>query len=155
MTKIISGFPCIGKTTIGNSNKFKYNDIEFRETAAQRGMSELDKEKLFDNYANIIELIYKSNYYDYLFVTDNYKLIDNLIERNIEFTYVVPDIKDINFAKIYKERVLARNNLDWYNNVISPKLEILEYEINKVKNYPKANILLLDTKHPLLKNLIF
>lgn len=154
MTKIISGFPCIGKSTIGLSNKMKYNDLEFRETAAQRGMTEENKDKLFKSYIEVVKLIHESNYYDYLFITDNKRMISELIEAGIPFTYIVPDVNDSNYIKEHKNRVIERNNLKWYEDIIIPRLTILEDEIEKIQDYPNANIEYLTTNRPFLKDII-
>lgn len=53
-TKIIVGFPCIGKTSLYQENKEKYMDLEFRETASTKGIDEQSKLRVFSNYLNIV-----------------------------------------------------------------------------------------------------
>ena len=63
--KVISGFPCIGKTTLCHENKDRFMDLEFRETASTMGMNAEQKKRVFDAYGLIITEIFQENYYEY------------------------------------------------------------------------------------------
>jgi hypothetical protein len=56
--KIISAYPCLGKTTIANSDKEKFFDREFFESRTVIGMSDDVIDKLFSSFADIIEIQY-------------------------------------------------------------------------------------------------
>lgn len=56
--KIISAYPCLGKTTIANSDKEKFFDREFFESRTVIGMSDDVLDKLFSSFADIIEIQY-------------------------------------------------------------------------------------------------
>lgn len=144
MTKIIAGFPCIGKTTVGNWDKHRFMDLEFRETASARGMSKANIERLYDNYIEIIKNIVSTGYYEFLFVTDNPKMLDRLINSGLKITYVIPDPQDSHYINFHKGLVLNRDSEDWYTEVIEPRLENLMQSIEKVSSKPYNNILFLE-----------
>lgn len=152
-TKIIVGFPCIGKTSLYQENKDKYMDLEFRETASTKGMDEQSKLRVFSNYLNIVKEIVNTEYYDYLFVTDNILMIKNLIECELEFTFVGPNPNDVEFINTHYKRVLNRNNQLWYKNIIIPRLNELKrtLELLRLNN---INIVFLNNEAPFLKDVI-
>lgn len=152
--KVISGFPCIGKTTLCHENKDRFMDLEFRETASTMGMNAEQRKRIFDAYGRIITEIFQENYYEYLFVTDNRLMLEELHKRKIPFTYIVPDISDNEFMEQYKERVYHRNDKDWYDRIIIPRLDNYYDIIDYVKSIPHANIQYLNTKQPYLADQI-
>lgn len=56
MTKIISAFPCLGKTTIFSLNKDTMFDREFNESRSIKGMSIEDRDVFFQQCASIVQL---------------------------------------------------------------------------------------------------
>lgn len=135
MTKIISGFPCIGKTTLYQTNKRIYMDLEFRETATTKGMTLAQKDSVFSYYAQIIKTVYEAAYYDYVFVTDNRLLLKHLYLLHVPYTLVVPHPTDHAYICEHHKRVLARNDQQWYDLIIQPRLDALDAIINLVNKY--------------------
>ncbi|MBC1483977.1 hypothetical protein HCJ47_11210 [Listeria sp. FSL L7-1558] len=127
MTKIISAFPCMGKTTIFSLNKDTMFDREFNESRSIRGMSTEERDVFFQQCANIVQLQQKIGYYDYIFITDNPLLVSCLDAQII--THVYPNVFDEAVMHEYKQRVLERNDIVWYERVITPKLGYLKGHI--------------------------
>lgn len=152
-TKIISGFPCIGKTTLYNSNRDKFMDLEFRETATSKGMDDRTLYKLYDSYVNIIECVLQANHYEYVFITDNLMLLKKLINKGISFEYIVPDLSDNDFITEHYNRVLNRNNQEWYNRIIVPRLDCLQDSINYLTDNG-IEVKLLDKNNPYISSFI-
>lgn len=141
MTKVIAGFPCIGKTTLYNEGlQRKFMDLEFRETATTRGMTEEQKEIVFENYACIVEQVIESGTYEFIFVMDDIRLLTKLSKKNISFTLVIPNPKDATFIEEHHQRVLKRNNQEWYDDRIIPRLNMLENTIRMIQEMPNATI---------------
>lgn len=154
MTKIISGFPCIGKTTLyQTSNKRIYMDLEFRETATTKGMTQAQKDAVFNCYAQIIKSVYESAYYDYVFVTDNRLLLKHLYLLHVPYTLVVPHPTDHAYICEHHKRVLKRNNQQWYDLIIQPRLDSLRHTINLVKRYGMS-VKFLDSDNQYLSDIL-
>lgn len=58
MTKIISAFPALGKTTLTKNNKEIFFDYEIYESRATVGLSEENKQLFFENSAKNLKLLY-------------------------------------------------------------------------------------------------
>ena len=101
--KIISAYPCLGKTTIANSNKEKFFDREFFESRTVIGMPNHVINKIFNSFANIIELQYQYGSQDILFITDDERLLKQLRQRNIPYTIVLPDVRQNAVFNEYKK----------------------------------------------------
>lgn len=153
MTKIISGFPCIGKTTLYQTNKRIYMDLEFRESATTKGMTHAQKDSVFSCYAQIIKLIYASAYYDYVFVTDNIMLLKWLYLPDVPYTFVVPDPNDHAYICEHHKRVLERNDQQWYDLIIQPRLDKLDATIYLV-NQDGMPIKYLDSNKRYLSDIL-
>lgn len=130
MTHIISAFPCMGKTSIFELNKETTFDREFNETRSIKGMSAIDCQTFFDQCANIVKLQMNTNVYDYIFITDHPSLVLRLYQKSI--THIYPNFFDKEVMNEYKNRILERNNLEWYERVITPKLSGIESYIEKL-----------------------
>lgn len=113
--KIISAYPCLGKTTIANSNEEKFFDREFFESRTVIGMPDDVVDRLFSSFANIIELQYQYGSQDVLFITDDERLLKHLRRRNIPYTIVLPDVRQNAVFNEYKKRVIERSGIDWWN----------------------------------------
>ncbi|EAE3734167.1 hypothetical protein E4T02_14525 [Listeria monocytogenes] len=127
MTHIISAFPCMGKTTIFSLNKDTMFDREFNESRSIRGMSTEERDVFFQQCANMVQLQQKTGYYDYIFITDNPSLVSRLDSQTI--THVYPNVFDEEVMQEYKQRILERNDIAWYERVITPKLSYLKGHI--------------------------
>lgn len=144
MTKIISAFPCMGKTTIFSLNKDTMFDREFNESRSIRGMSKEEQDVFFQQCANIVQLQQKTGYYDYMFITDNPSLVSCLDAQTI--THVYPNVFDEEVMQEYKQRILERNDLAWYERVITPKLSYLKGHIIALQE-KNCDVKLTDLEH--------
>lgn len=132
--KIISAYPCLGKTTIANSNEEKFFDREFFESRTVIGMSDDVVDRLFSSFANIIELQYQYGLQDVLFITDDERLLKHLRRRNIPYTIVLPDVRQNAVFNEYKKRVIERSGIDWWNRVLESDIENLKSRISIMLN---------------------
>lgn len=144
--KIISAYPCLGKTTIANSNKEKFFDREFFESRTVIGMPNYVINKIFNSFANIIELQYQYGSQDILFITDDERLLKQLRQRNIPYTLVLPDVRQNAVFNEYKKRVIERSGIEWWNRVLESDIEVLKRRItimiDNKKVYEKMGITL-------------
>ena len=145
--KIISAYPCLGKTTIANSNKEKFFDREFFESRTVIGMPNHVINKIFNSFANIIELQYQYGSQDILFITDDERLLKQLRQRNIPYTIVLPDVRQNAVFNEYKKRVIERSGIEWWNRVLESDIEDLKRRItimiDNKKVYEKMGITLI------------
>ena len=132
--KIISAYPCLGKTTIANSNEEKFFDREFFESRTVIGMPDDVVDRLFSSFANIIELQYQYGSQDVLFITDDERLLKHLRRRNIPYTIVLPDVRQNAVFNEYKKRVIERSGIDWWNRVLESDIEDLKSRISIILN---------------------
>lgn len=132
--KIISAYPCLGKTTIASSNEEKFFDREFFESRTVIGMSDDVVDRLFSSFANIIELQYQYGSQDVLFITDDERLLKHLRRRNIPYTIVLPDVRQNAVFNEYKKRVIERSGIDWWNRVLESDIENLKSRISIMLN---------------------
>ena len=136
--KIISAYPCLGKTTITNSNKEKFFDREFFESQTILGMPDDVIDKIFSNFADIVELQYQYGLQDVLFITDDERLLKYLRRRNIPYTIVLPDVRQNTVFNEYKKRVIERSGIEWWNRVLEPDIEDLKRRISIMINNKDA-----------------
>ena len=128
--KIISAYPCLGKTTITNSNKKRFFDREFFESRTVIGMPNHVVDKIFSSFADIIELQYQYGSQDVLFITDDERLLKQLRQRNIPYTIVLPDVRQNAVLNEYKKRVIKRSGIEWWNRVLESDIEDLKSRIS-------------------------
>lgn len=144
--KIISTYPCLGKTTIANSNKEKFFDREFFESRTVIGMPNHIIDKIFNSFADIIELQYQYGSQNILFITDDERLLKQLRQRNIPYTIVLPDVRQNSVFNEYKKRVIGRSGIEWWNRVLESDIEDLKRRISIMidnkKVYEKMGITL-------------
>lgn len=132
--KIISAYPCLGKTTIANSNEEKFFDREFFESRTILGMPDDAIDKIFNSFADIIELQYQYGSQDVLFITDDERLLKHLRQRNIPYTIVLPDVRQNSVFNEYKKRVIERSGIEWWNRVLESDIEDLKCRISIMLN---------------------
>lgn len=130
MTQIISAFPCLGKTTLCNLNRDTIFDREFNESRSVRGMLPEEKAVFFQQCADMVELQKNTNFYDYIFITDNPELVSLLDQDSI--IHVYPDVFDDKVMEYYKKQVIERSGTEWYERVITQKLIHLKEHINQL-----------------------
>lgn len=152
--KVISGFPCIGKTVLAKKNIDSCMDLEFKETATIRGMSNKSMDNVFHAYGCVVEEIYNSDFYKFLFVTDHPLMLRELDKRKIPFTYIIPDITDKEFMKVYKKRVICRDDVDWYARIIEPRLDMYFVNLRYVRSIRNSEIRYINTQFPYLDDLL-
>lgn len=144
--KIISAYPCLGKTTIANSDKEKFFDREFFESRTVIGMPNHVIDKIFNSFADIIELQYQYGSQNILFITDDERLLKQLRQRNIPYTIVLPDVRQNSVFNEYKKRVIGRSGIEWWNRVLESDIEDLKRRISIMidnkKVYEKMGITL-------------
>lgn len=132
--KIISAYPCLGKTTIANSNKEKFFDREFFESRTVLGMPDNVIDKIFSSFADIIEMQYQYGSQDVLFITDDERLLKHLRQRNIPYTIVLPDVRQNAVFNEYKKRVIKRSGIEWWNRLLESDIEDLKHRISIMIN---------------------
>lgn len=144
--KIISAYPCLGKTTIANSNKEKSFDREFFESQTVIGMPNHVIDKIFNSFADIIELQYQYGSQNILFITDDERLLKQLRQRNIPYTIILPDVRQNAVFIEYKKRVIERSGIEWWRRVLESDIEDLKRRISIMidnkKVYEKMGITL-------------
>lgn len=146
MTHIISAFPCLGKTTLFTLNKDTIFDREFNESRSIRGMSQEEQKSFFQHCADMVQLQKDTGYYDYIFITDNPELVTRLDPTYI--THIYPDIFNESVMADYKQSVIERSGLDWYERVIPPKISNLKEHIQELLNLGcDVRLTNLDQKH--------
>ncbi|GAB2022843.1 hypothetical protein RyT2_19170 [Pseudolactococcus yaeyamensis] len=132
MTRIIAAFPCLGKTTLYSLNKDKMFDREFNESRSVRGMDVESTSRFFDSCAEMVNLQVKTGYYDYLFITEDERLVSRLgLSLKNQLTLVFPNVFDRAVMAEYKKLVIERSGIEWYNRVMPTKLASLKERIQK------------------------
>ena len=139
MTVIISAFPCLGKTTLTNQHSDRYLDMEFYESRVTKNMSESQIDQFFANCASTIQLIYDTDAYDVIFITDDDRLIAKLNDLNISIIHVLPNPFNYYHLAEYKQRVIHRSGIDWYEQVLSNDVNQLSDKIDHLR-YQNATI---------------
>lgn len=137
MTVIVSAYPGLGKTTITNSDKNRFFDMEVYESRATKGLSESDINKFFSNIAENINLIYNSNTYEYIFVTDDFRLLKKLEEFNIDIVYIFPNPYNEKDLENYINRLIKRSGKEWFDRVMIDDMRNLKDKITYLKNNKK------------------
>lgn len=137
MTVIVSAYPGLGKTTITNSDKNMFFDMEVYESRATKGLSENDINKFFSNVAENINLIYNSNAYEYIFVTDDFRLLKKLEEFNMEIVYILPNPYKEKDLENYINRLIKRSGKEWFDRVMIDDMRNLKDKITYLKNNKK------------------
>ncbi|MBC2184492.1 hypothetical protein HCB33_14115 [Listeria sp. FSL L7-0233] len=149
MTQIISAFPCLGKTTLCNLNRDTIFDREFNESRSIRGMLSEEKVAFFQQCADMVELQKNTNFYDYIFITDNPDLVSLLDQTSI--IHVYPDVFNDKVMEEYKKQVIERSGEDWYERVIPSKLTHLKEHITKL-NDDGCDVRLTDLEHKYIED---
>jgi len=156
MTKIIVGYPCIGKSMFGRGiGKDYVMDLEFRESATTKGMSPFDRLDVFSHYINVIKKIMVTNYYEYLLVTDDVMMVNQLTAECIPFCIVIPHPNDDEYKEIHKIRTIDRSGEDWYQSVIEHyTYRDLWYLISIAEKNKNVSIKYLNKEKPYITDVI-
>lgn len=132
-TRIISAFPCLGKTSLTQKYKDIYFDFEIYETRATKGMNQLQEFEFFKNCARNIQILYNTGFYEIIFITDDERLLQELRKLNLEIIHVIPNTNKKDDLLEYKERVVARSGLEWFNNILLKDINNLPDKLIKIK----------------------
>lgn len=94
-TRIISAFPCLGKTSLTQKYKDIYFDFEIYETRATKGMNQLQEFEFFKNCARNIQILYETGFYEVIFITDDERLKEKIyfVEPGKYIEDLVPNIR--------------------------------------------------------------
>lgn len=111
-TRIISAFPCLGKTSLTQKYKNIYFDFEIYESRATKGMNQLQEFEFFKNCARNIQILYETGFYEVIFITDDERLLQELRKLNLEIIHVLPNINNKDDLLEYKERVIKRSGIE-------------------------------------------
>lgn len=142
MGYVIYAFAGLGKTTFCKSNKdcIDLEESEFRYLDDIKGENNKGKEKIINkNFPNNYFSAIKESLNKYKYVFVSYNALQYCIENNIEYSIILPKIKDKEF---YIRRYIDRNNPEEFINNL-----IINYEnyINKEKKDKFAeHIIFLD-----------
>ena len=131
MTKIISAFPCMGKTYFASQNPEKSLDLESSDYLFERsGYEHLSSEEFkgipdrkrkvngLNDYLKAIDKEMKTRRYKYIFVAQNPEIIKGIIEMGYEVHYIKPNPID-EAEKVFIQRATKRGNSDkWIHSTI-------------------------------------
>lgn len=153
MTKLIAAYPCLGKTTLSKWNRTSIFDREFNESRSIIGMSTEQIQLFFKACADIICLQLQTNTYEILFITENERLLMELNKRGIKPILIFPDAFDSLYMMRYKENVIKRSGLDWWNRVLASEIPTLPDRIleSQALGY---DVRLTNTLNPYIENVI-
>ena len=132
MTKIISAFPALGKTTLTQNNKEIFFDYEVYESRATVGLSEENQKLFFENCAKNLKLIHDANAYQAVFVTDDDRLLLELKKIGLKVTHVLPDVNNSENLEEYKNRVIKRSGFEWFDKVLKNDLDSLADKVKRL-----------------------
>lgn len=161
MTKIISTFPCMGKTYFASQNPKKALDLESSDYLFERsGYEHLsseefkgipDRKRKVNGLNDYLEAIHKEmqmDRYEYLFVAQNPEIIKGIIEMGYDVHYIKPIPIDES-EEVFIQRATKRGNSDnWIKSTIkflkaSPITQFTNAELKKIYIYliPPASYL--------------
>ena len=143
-TKIVAAYPCLGKTTIANSNRERFFDREFFESRSTKNMSAEDRSRFFDLCADMIELQFLAKTHKVLFISEDDEILLRLIRKKIPFELVLPNVFVDSVMSEYKTRVIKRSGEEWWERVIAPELPYLKDRINFYKSQNLVKVYLIN-----------
>lgn len=128
MTKIISAFPCMGKTHCSKNND-RVLDLESSDYFFEKkGFEELSNEKFkglqnrikretgLEDYISAIIAAESSEKYDYIFISQSPDVIRELLKRKKKVFFLKPQPTKESLS-IFRERAKNRgNNSEWIKN---------------------------------------
>ena len=153
MTNVIAAYPCLGKTTLCQLNKNSVFDREFNESRSIIGMSEEQIKAFFRICADMIFLQIQTNTYEILFITEDERLISELYFRGLKPVLVFPNAFDSSYMKEYKDKVIGRSGIDWWNRVLACEIPMLTERIKKYEQLG-YDVRLTDSQRPYIEDVI-
>lgn len=150
MTKLIAAYPCLGKTTLSQLNRTTIFDREFNESRSTIGMTEEQVRDFFKACADIICLQMHTGTYEVLFITEDERLLSELYSRGIQPVLVFPDAFNSIYMEQYKEKVIERSGIDWWNRVLAPEIPTLA---ERIREYKKSgyDVRLTNSENPYIE----
>ena len=133
-TRIISAYPCLGKTTLSKVSKNRFLDMEFNESSKTKMMSEVERSHFFDFCVQKIEEEYYSGNFEIIFISEDDEILKRLLSKKISFILILPNALNKRVMQDYKSRVIYRSGESWWNNVIEPEICSLRKRIEFYKN---------------------
>lgn len=138
-TKIISAFPCLGKTFFAEKNKETSIDLEssnyffdktgFESLSAEefKGLKNRTKrENGLKSYLTAIDEAVKSNKYKYVFISQNPEVVKGILKLGYKVHLVKPNPGKESEKEFIKRAIKRGNNMDWINSTIPYLSEDLE-----------------------------
>lgn len=149
-TKIISAFPCLGKTFFAANNKdialdLESSDFFFDKTGFESYSSEkfkglsnrVKKENGLQDYLKVIDDAVKSNNYSFVFLSQSPDVVKGVLDLGYEVHLVKPEPGQESEKEFVRRAKLRGNNDQWINSVIKflsedPTSYYSENELKKI-----------------------
>ena len=130
-TKIISAFPCLGKTFFASNNKdialdLESSDFFFDKTGFEHYSSEefkglsnrVKKENGLQDYLTAIDEAVKSNNYNYVFISQTPDVIKGILNLGYEVYLIKPEPGEESEKEFVRRAKLRGNNDQWIDSTI-------------------------------------
>ena len=95
-------------------------------------MNQLQEFEFFKNCARNIQILYNTGFYEIIFITDDERLLQELRKLNLEIIHVIPNINKKDDFLEYKDRVIRRSGIDWFNNILLKDINVLPNKLLKI-----------------------
>jgi hypothetical protein len=125
-TKLISGFPGVGKSYLFNNTDLKVLDSD---------SSTFDKNEFPSNYIKHIK--YNIGKVDIILISSHKEVRDALVDNNLLFTLIYPKIE---LKKEYLKRYRKRGSNEGFINFISNNWENFILDLDNQKNCNKIKL---------------
>lgn len=135
---IIAGFPCVGKTTMGNKyenvidlSSTKYHYIVEQDKINEQLKGNEKQHKVNPNWPQnyIDEVVRIKDKYDVVFVCDRVEILSLMISQNIDFLIAMPH-KNLKYD--YIERAKQRGNNEKFLKIYEEKFNIWWNDMNSL-----------------------
>ena len=152
---IVSAFPGLGKTYLGDKFRKDYFDRDFHETRSLAGVNPVLKNELVELFAKTIITQYVADTYKAIFITDYWPILEKVLSYDVirDFVYVAPDTNDNEFMEQYKDRIIKRSGYPFYSDIVEPRLNDMPM-VTEYLSYRRADIRYADSDHPYLSDII-
>lgn len=130
-TKIISAFPCLGKTFFAANNKdialdlessdFFFDKTGFEDYSSEqfKGLSNrVKKENGLQDYLKAIDEAVKSNNYNFVFISQTPDVVKGVIDLGYDVHLVKPEHGEESEKEFIRRAKLRGNNDQWINSTI-------------------------------------
>lgn len=116
-------------------------------------MSEDQIKEFFKACADIVCLQIKADAYQVLFITEDDRLLSELYNRGIKPILVFPDTNNATYMAEYKEKVIARSGVEWWNRVLAGDISELG---NRIEKYRRLgyDVRLTNSANPYIEDVV-